>query len=87
MLAEQRSSAHTTDVTTGIEPVSDKPVIVGVDGSLHNAGAVEWAAEEADHSVASSGSSPALASSLSRGSASTPSMSSPTTMSSTSTRC
>ncbi|HSS68577.1 MAG TPA: universal stress protein [Nocardioidaceae bacterium] len=48
-MPEQEQSRIVGTTETG-EPMSeaDKPVVVGVDGSLHNASAVEWAAEEAD---------------------------------------
>jgi nucleotide-binding universal stress UspA family protein len=50
MSAQEPSSARTVAPSTGVAPVAQKPVVVGVDGSLQNAGAVEWGAEEADRS-------------------------------------
>ena len=48
-MSEHEQSRVVGTTATG-EPMSDadKPVVVGVDGSLHNASAVEWAVDEAE---------------------------------------
>jgi nucleotide-binding universal stress UspA family protein len=49
MTAAEQSTAADSTMTAGPTNELDNPVVVGVDGSATNASAVDWAAEEADH--------------------------------------
>jgi nucleotide-binding universal stress UspA family protein len=48
MSTSEQFSAYTVEADAACTPETENAVVVGVDGSLQNASAVEWAAEEAD---------------------------------------